>query len=375
MSVALETAVPEPAPGLLPVGPVDAASVLERELRLGGVPRLRLVPELEPARPAPKTPRCLRLSVVIPATNSPSTLARCLAAIRNAPDPPGEIVVVGNPETAVPADPRNQGPIARAAAARNRGAAMATGDVLVFIDADVEVHPDVFTRIRAALAEDPEIEAIFGAYDDEPSEAGVVSQFRNLLHHHVHKSSPGTINTFWTGLGAVRRETFMGIGGFPERSMEDVELGMRLAARGASIVLDPRIQGKHLKRWTINGMVRTDLVLRGAPWIALALRRRTSPAVLNLGWRHRLSAAVSVWSLGAVVRRRPGPALAGVGVFVALNHSFYRLLLRRRGAGTAAAGVGLHLLHHVTGVAAVPTGVALYAVERRREPASCDSDS
>jgi hypothetical protein len=64
-----------------------------------------------------------------------------------------------------------------------------------------------------------------------------------------------------------------------------------------------------------------------------------------------------------------------MSIFVGLNGSFYRLLLRRRGAGTAAAGVGLHFLHHLTGVAAVPTGVAMYAVERRRETAPCESDS
>lgn len=36
-------------------------------------------------------------------------------------------------------------------AARNLGASRATGNVLVFVDADVEVHPDAFTRIRATL--------------------------------------------------------------------------------------------------------------------------------------------------------------------------------------------------------------------------------
>jgi hypothetical protein len=374
MSATLES-VREPAPVQLPLPAADPAAVLERELRSRRTPRLRLVEPHEPAPVPQSVPQRLRLSVVIPATNAPATLARCVAAIRDAPDPPGEIVVIGNPDTAVPADPRSRGPLAKAAAARNRGAAMATGDVLVFIDADVEVHPDAFARIRTTLTENPEVAALFGAYDDDPADEGVVSQFRNLLHHHVHKSSPGTINTFWTGLGAIRREAFLAVGGFPERSMEDVELGMLLAAQGEVIVLDPRVQGKHLKRWTMPSMVRTDLTLRGAPWVALALRRRTTPAVLNLGWRHRLSATASLCAVAASVRKRPGPALMALAAFVGLNHSFYRLLLRRRGAGTAAAGVGLHLLHHLTGVAAVPTGVALYAVERRREPASCDSDS
>jgi hypothetical protein len=44
--------------------------------------------------------------------------------------------------------------------------------------------------------------------------------------------------------------------------------------------------------------------------------------------------------------------------FVALNADFYRLLLRRRGPVQAAAGVGLHVLHHLSGIAAVPAAVA-----------------
>lgn len=338
-------------------------------------PALSLVDLFSPAPLKPPGSRALRVSVVIPATNTPETLERCLTAVRQAAEPPGEIVVVDEPATAVPSDPRNGSPLARAAAARNAGAELATGDVLVFIDADVEVHPDVFVRIRDTLREDAAITAIFGSYDNDPGDGGVVSQFRNLLHHHVHQNSPGTIGTFWTGLGAIRREAFVLAGGFPERPMEDVEFGMRLAATGASIVLDPRVQGKHLKGWTVLSMVRTDLLMRGAPWVALALRNRSSAAVLNLGWRHRMSAAASVWTLTAIVRRRPRSALGALGVFVGLNRSFYRLLLRRRGPGTAAIGVTLHLLHHLTGVAAVPAGVALYAAERRREPTRCDSDS
>jgi len=41
-----------------------------------------------------------------------------------------------------------------------------------------------------------------------------------------------------------------------------------------------------------------------------------------------------------------------------LNAELYELLLRRQGRAVAAAGVGLHAVHHVTGALAVPVGVA-----------------
>ena len=295
----------------------------------------------------------MRLTAIVPATNEPVTLDRCLAAIRAAADPPEEIVVVDRPATSGPA------------AARNAGALTASGDVFVFVDADVVVHPDAFQRIRAAFLEDPELDAVFGSYDDSPGARGVVSVFRNLLHHHVHQTSAGPAGTFWAGLGAVRREAFHGSGGFDaERfkvpSVEDIELGMRLTASGGRIVLDPSIQGTHLKAWTVQSMVQTDLLSRGIPWVGLLLQHRSSSSALNLGWRHRLSAGASVAGVGAVAAQRVVLALLVLLLLLALNRPFYALLLRRGGPLTFAAGVLLHTLHHLTAVVAVPLGIAAY---------------
>ncbi|MCP9487768.1 MAG: glycosyltransferase, partial [Gaiellaceae bacterium MAG52_C11] len=248
---------------------------------------------------------------------------------------------------------------ANAACARNLGARRATGDVLVFVDSDVEVRADAVSRIRAAFAGDPTLTALFGSYDDSPAAPGVVSAFRNLLHHHVHQTAPGPATTFWTGLGAVRRDAFEAIGGFDESvaMMEDIDLGMRLSANGARIELDAAVQGTHLKSWSVWGMVRADFADRGVPWVMLLLRHRGSTTALNLGWRHRLSALAALFGAIAVVRRRPSAAIvSGLGL-VALNHSFYRLLLRRRGLVEATAGVLLHALHHLASIAAVPVGV------------------
>ena len=177
--------------------------------------------------------------------------------------------------------------------------------------------------------------------------------------------------TFWAGLGAVRRNAFLDVGGFDERrfprpSIEDIELGMRLVAGGASILLEPRIQGKHLKKWTLAEMIRTDFAVRGVPWVGLLLRHRQAPLHLNLGWRHRLSAACSVTLLVGVGSRRPRTAAGAVVGLVALNHRFYRLLLRKRGAVQASLGPPLHAIHHVAGASAVPVGAAKYLLERLR---------
>jgi glycosyltransferase involved in cell wall biosynthesis len=302
----------------------------------------------------------VKISAVIPATDAPLTLTRCIAAIEAGREPPEEVIVIETPPGAGPSE------------ARNIGAGRASGDVLVFVDADVEVHSDAFARIRAAFDGDLDLVAVFGSYDDDPAAGSLVSDFRNLLHHYVHQKAAGQATTFWAGLGSIRRSDFLALEGFDEKrfpraSVEDIDLGMRLASEGKRIVLDPSIQGKHLKRWTLRSMIQTDLVRRGVPWVRVLLEKRVSSDALNLGWPYRVSAGASVALVVGLITRRTRVAGAGGIVLIALNSNFYGLLFRRRGLTQAALGIPLHVLHHLISVAAVPIGLSqhLRAVRSR----------
>ena len=299
----------------------------------------------------------MRISCIVPATDSPATLNRCLAAIRAADDPPDEVVTVTEPDSAGPA------------AARNAGAARTDGELLAFVDADVVVRPDAFTRIRASFEQDPGLVAVFGAYDDEPEAADAVSGFRNLLHHSVHVEGSGPAQSFWAGLGAIRRDAFEQAGGFDaarfsEPSVEDVDLGGRLAAAGCRISLDPAIRGTHLKRWTLGTMVRTDFSRRGVPWTRLVLEKRATAPTLNLGPRGQASAIASLAAAAGVLLRRPRLALAGLLSLVALYHELYELIWRRRGPVQAIVAVPLHLVHQLTASAAAGAGMLAHLRDR-----------
>jgi hypothetical protein len=283
-------------------------------------------------------------------------LRSCLAAIRRAAEPPEQVLVIEDVSLRHPA------------LARNEGVRQATGDVIVFVDADVTVHPDVFTRIRRAFTADPQLTALFGSYDDAPGAPGTVSVFRNLLHHHVHQNEAGPASTFWAGLGAIRRSAFVASGGFIEHPIEDIELGMRLSRAGARIVLDPTVQGKHLKRWSLWSMVRTDLLVRGVPWVGLLMEHRgnATTSALNLGWRHRLSALASLALVAALLFRSPYLAASAVMLLVVMNHAFYRLLVRRQGLLEGVIGIPLHVVHLLTAVVAVPVGLIVHTRDQRR---------
>ena len=327
------------------------------------------------------------LSVIVPAHAGEEVLRRSLPALlaSDYPRHDWELIVVDDAstdETAIVASEyadvvvRLRGQPRGPAYARNRGVEVSRGEVIVFVDADVCVHRDVLSKFAITCGAGAGAAAAFGSYDDAPPAPGLISQFRNLLHHHVHQSNPGDAETFWAGCGAVRREALLDVGlmdawHFPRPQIEDIELGRRLRRGGHRIVLRPDILCSHLKRWTLWNMVRTDFRDRGLPWMWLLLSEGTSrtPATLNLKASEKVcTALVAVGALAVVAaawfRSLAGAAVAltAVLIIVALNHRFYRMLLRTRGAGFAAAVVPLHLLFYFTGGVAAVAGALMYYV-------------
>jgi len=100
------------------------------------------------------------ISVVVPTRNSARTLAACLAHIRQQTYRPVEVVVVdnGSDDDTVGIARRfadrveHHGP--ERSAQRNRGYAVAEGDLIAFIDSDQLLEPEVLAQAAAVTAED-----------------------------------------------------------------------------------------------------------------------------------------------------------------------------------------------------------------------------
>jgi GT2 family glycosyltransferase len=321
----------------------------------------------------------MRVSVVVPAFDNATGLEECLRALVASAGPETEIIVVDDASTDETPQvasrfgvrllrlERNSGP----GAARNFGARHATGDVVLFVDSDVVVGPDTIARVARVLEERPEIVAVFGSYDAAPRAPGLVSQFRNLLHHFVHQQGDPEASTFWAGCGAIRRSVFEEAGGFDTgpytRSIEDVELGYRLRKAGHRILLDRDLHVTHLKRWTLASFLRTDALYRAVPWSRLILQRRLRLDHLNLKSEHRASVVLSLSVLLALLLSPMTPAmlafaaLAVAGLVIA-NRKLLGFFVRARGIAFAAGAVPLLFLHYLASGLAylwVRTGFAL----------------
>lgn len=319
----------------------------------------------------------IKLTVVIPVFNSKEQLCRCLNALNASTRSPDQIIVVDDSSAddsatvardqgacVVPVTDGPRGP----AVARNRGAVRATGDALVFLDADVTVHPDTLALFEKYLIEQPNIAAFFGSYDALPAGRGVVSRYKNLMHHYVHQHARREAFTFWAGCGAIRRQVFEALGGFDERyarpSIEDIALGARLRQAGHRVWLCPDIQVTHLKEWTLGGLLLSDIRDRAIPWSRLLFRQGALPADLNLDANSRLSALVAWLGLLALPAGFWMPwvwALVpiSIAILLLLNIDLYRFFARHGETFFIMGAISLHIfyLFYSSAVFAVLFGV------------------
>jgi glycosyltransferase involved in cell wall biosynthesis len=305
------------------------------------------------------------VSIVIPVFNDSENLRHCLAALRASTVRDFEVIVVDDGSdddsariareggAVVLRTDRQMGP----AAARNLGAQSAAAPLLFFLDADVCAHPDTLGHAVSELDAHPEVAAVIGSYDDSPSEKRFISQYKNLFHRFVHQTARRQAGTYWTGCGAIRRDVFIKMGGFDTSfkrpSIEDIELGVRMVRAGHKIVLCPKMQVQHRKRWTLAGLVRTDLMDRAIPWTQVILKSQRMPDDLNLKQSQRISAVLACALVPAAtaalaLRSLVAAALAAgmLALVLVLNRELYRFFAGERGWWFAIRAVPQHLLYY-----------------------------
>ncbi len=308
------------------------------------------------------------VSIVVPVYNGGDNFRKCLDSLSHWADS-AEVIVVSDGESdgswqlaqsygaKVIRLPVSKGP----ANARNVGARAALSDVILFIDADVEIHAETVERVYRTF-EDSSVAALIGSYDDAPGALNFLSQYKNLFHHYTHQQGREEASTFWGACGAVRKEIFLKVGEFDASyrrpCIEDIELGYRLRQAGYRIRLCKDIHVKHLKHWTSFSLLRAEVFYRALPWMALLLRlRQTHPqqyrqfsSDLNLKWSSRLSVVLvytlclclvlSVFWQGALIA-----GLLCATVLLAINLPVYQFFYRKRGALFALRVLPWHWLY------------------------------
>jgi glycosyltransferase involved in cell wall biosynthesis len=321
-------------------------------------------------------------SIIIPVYNGGDLFKRCLIAIRQSSFIDWELVVVddgsddgsdllaGQFGARVFKTTGRLGP----AAARNVGAQAACGHYLYFIDADCELHLDTLAHIAQVFKDEPNLDALFGSYDDTPGAANFIAQYKNLFHHYIHQNSNEEASTFWTGCGIIKRSQFLALGGFDLQryqrpAIEDIDLGYRLKQAGGHIRLAKHVQVKHLKAWNFTSLLKSDIFDRGIPWTRLILKDKAFMSDLNLQTHNRVSVVAVYGLLLALIVSLVQPqglffALGLAVLLLWLNQDLYRFFYQKRGPLFTLRVIPMHWLYYIYNAISFGCGLLLYWQEQ-----------
>jgi len=217
------------------------------------------------ARAAVGPPPAPRISVIVPTWNEAKYLPGLFESLKQQTIPPDEVLVADSgssddtPEVARRAgatvvEGERRGP----GEGRNRGARKATGDVLVFVDADCILPPKLLESVFLALA-DPDV--VGGATGFAPANGRRVERSLFYLANAYQRAM-----TIW-GIPHnagycffFRRTAFESLGGIREDLVlnETHDLAIRSRSIGRFVLL-PLIVETSMRRFRTYGYLRTIL--------------------------------------------------------------------------------------------------------------------
>ena len=230
------------------------------------------------------------ISVIVPACNAENTVRGCLDSLMNQHYPEEyEVIVIDDGSTDT--TPRiveeyekvrlikqgNAGP----AAARNRGAAEAKGDIILFTDSDCVPAPDWIAEMVKPFKENAEVVGVKGRYKTGQKE--IVARFVQLeyedkYHYMVRERYIDFIDTY---SAAFKKDVFIEARGydtdFPVACAEDVELSYRLSNKGYRMVFNPGAVVYHIHPDTVADYARKKY--KFAYWRMVAVRKNPNKAM------------------------------------------------------------------------------------------------
>jgi glycosyltransferase involved in cell wall biosynthesis/peptidoglycan/xylan/chitin deacetylase (PgdA/CDA1 family) len=221
----------------------------------------------------------MKISVVIPTRNRRQSLERCLPSVlaQDYPRKDFEIIVVVDPsvdstvamlrkiETDVTLRIIDLERRAGLAGSRNVGARAAAGEIILFLDDDIECDHGLVAAHVAAHGSEEDIVA-YGAVDVSPSSpSGLETDWAVKGAAWVtglarSGANPWPYLTCIDANNSLRRSLLLLVGGYDEelRVRENVDLGLRLWREGASFKFVPDARAYHLYVKSATDLVSTD---------------------------------------------------------------------------------------------------------------------
>ncbi len=280
------------------------------------------------------------VSVVIPTSDRPDDLDRCLSSVAAVRYPAWDVAIIdqskGDASKRVVEAWRPRLPDVtfrhldhpNASHARNLGASVSHGEIVAFVDDDCSVRPSWLDDVAAAFGRHPEAPMVFGSVRAAGDDSNEV--FVPTYEFEVEQviTGPAAIVPF-RGMGAamyIRRDVFDEVGGFDPllgpgakfRSSQDYDLTYRVLASGRPVLETPAVSVIHYGVRTYRGGAATRLVRNsyfGAGATHMKMLRCGSPGARKVASLRLWRCVTNLRPLGFVYGRATN--LGALGAFIA----------------------------------------------------------
>lgn len=207
------------------------------------------------------------ISVIVPVLNGVAFIATCLDSLLRQETPPREIIVADNGSTDGTLEIVKEYEMVTlvheaalgAGCARNRGAGIAQGRVLAFLDVDCVAETDWLKHAWRILASEAETDGFVGF--SRGINRNIYAAFFQRSYDKFMgeiQSGNGRLRKIDTKNFFLRRRVFEAIGGFDPalRMSEDVDLGIRLHGAGYRVTYAPSVVVSHVNPTRLSSRVR-----------------------------------------------------------------------------------------------------------------------
>ena len=202
-----------------------------------------------------------KISIIIPVFNGSSAIKKCLNYIYASEFKEFEVILVddcssddtlgvaSNYPCRILKNEINKGP----AFSRNKGVDAAKGELILFVDADVLIPPDLMKKISFFFDGHKDISILQCRYEDSPHYKNLFSQYKHyIFSFRGLMDSNAYVNYVHTACVAMKKNIFQKVQ-FNEnlRRLEDIDFGLRCAQNGYLIYVDSELKVIHKKKYDL----------------------------------------------------------------------------------------------------------------------------
>ena len=226
------------------------------------------------------------IRVIVPCYNSDLTIEKCIASIFTSKGIDFEVYVIDDGNNNRLEELKNEYPIKvmrtsgveGAGKARNLGTQGFSGQVVVFIDSDVQIYEATIASLVKPIKEKL-ADATVGSYSKQRS-LNFYDDYKSFYLANKYNTEGRYLrNTFWSAICSIDFKTYTIINGFKDcysgAGPEDIDTGVELSLQGARILSVPQAMGKHLSSFNFSKLLKNDL-RKGSEDIYIHLTRKVS---------------------------------------------------------------------------------------------------